>query len=295
MFYTETFGSKGFARNRLAITQAWLKGALTIGEAGTLMMPARFSSKRSSLVPKYDEFLRQQSERELTTFLEKAYPGTAPKLEGKDRISHIYQIFVRDEYGATEFLKPDSVVIDAGANSGVFSVFAAMHCKNGKIFSFEPVKSTYDVLLRNIVKYPQVTAFNLGLGTEEKTAEIRTSSRSPGINAVNDSVLAEKNGRFFDGSEKIQITTMDKAVEKQKLNRLDFIKIDTEGYESQILEGARATIKQFKPVIAMSAYHRENDQVELPKLLKSIEPAYVCKFRNKAEGDLVCYVPGKVN
>ncbi len=63
---------------------------------------------------------------------------------------------------------------------------------------------------------------------------------------------------------------------------MDF-RTSTEGYEAQILEGAHETIKKWKPVIAMSAYHGKDDKKNLPRILKNICKEYVCELHKDAE------------
>jgi hypothetical protein len=58
------------------------------------------------------------------------------------------------------------------------------------------------------------------------------------------------------------------------------------------LQGARETIKEWKPIIAMSAYHNPNDKKDLPDLLRSICPDYVCELHDDNEEDLICRVAG---
>lgn len=293
MFFTKTSSSKNFFRNRAAMIKGFFMGAYSFGDMVSLVLPAKISPSRAKLLPKYESFIKEKSKEEISSFMEKNYPGVLEKIEGNDRLSLVYEIMAMDQYDAKTFLKPDSIVIDAGANIGVFSILAAKLAQNGKIFAFEPVKNTYDILKKNVGQIPQVVVLNQGLGDKEKSQEILTASRNVGMNAMADSELALKNKRYFDGSEKTYITTIDNAVEKQKIQRVDFIKIDTEGYESQIIEGARQTIRKWKPTIAMSAYHRKNDKYELPRLVKEICPDYVCKFHKDAEADLVCYIEEK--
>jgi len=70
----------------------------------------------------------------------------------------------------------------------------------------------------------------------------------------------------------VKVTTIDKFVEANKLPRVDFIKMDVEGHELKILAGARKTIKTFKPSLALSAYHRGDDLIKLPKFLLELNP-----------------------
>jgi len=82
------------------------------------------------------------------------------------------------------------------------------------------------------------------------------------------------------------VQKIDTFIQKKNIN-VDFIKIDTEGYEKQILQGARETIKKFSPVIACSAYHLKGDKIEIPKLVQSINSNYHYKLLKRWEEDLI--------
>jgi len=72
----------------------------------------------------------------------------------------------------------------------------------------------------------------------------------------------------------VKVTTLDRFVEANKLPRVDFIKMDVEGHELKVLEGAHETIKTFKPSLALSAYHRGDDLIKLTKFLLKLNPHY---------------------
>jgi len=76
------------------------------------------------------------------------------------------------------------------------------------------------------------------------------------------------------GDTSVKVTTVDKFVEANKLTRVDFIKMDVEGHELKVLAGARETIKTFKPSLALSAYHRGDDLIELLKFPLELNPNY---------------------
>jgi hypothetical protein len=74
-----------------------------------------------------------------------------------------------------------------------------------------------------------------------------------------------------DGAETISI---DDYVARQGLTRVDFIKMDIEGAEDAALSGAAETIRRFRPKLAISAYHKPDDMIVLPRRIRSILPAY---------------------
>lgn len=69
--------------------------------------------------------------------------------------------------------------------------------------------------------------------------------------------------------------------------RVDFVKIDAEGYEANILKGAAETIRKYKPVVVMSADHKPNDKTELPAIMNSVTP-YNCELRHDCEENFIC-------
>jgi FkbM family methyltransferase len=169
-----------------------------------------------------------------------------------------------------ELIKENAYVVDAGANIGVFSVFAAVSHPNSTIYSFEPTPSTFAALKENTKYYPNIKVFNCGLGEINKMATI--------VNALG---MGDAN-YIGEGGTPVEVKTIDSF----NLS-MDFLKIDTEGYEANILKGAAETIKKYKPTIVMSAYHKPNDKTELPAILNSLIP-YDCELRHDDEEDLIC-------
>jgi hypothetical protein len=88
----------------------------------------------------------------------------------------------------------------------------------------------------------------------------------------------------------VRVITIDDFVKENNFPRVDFIKIDTEGYEAQILKGAKETIKKFKPTMVMAAYHNRSDKELLPEIVKSIDSSYKHKLIKHFEEDLIFYV-----
>ena len=90
------------------------------------------------------------------------------------------------------------------------------------------------------------------------------------------------------GSIGITTVTIDDFLSAQKI---DFIKLDVEGFEASVLRGARATITKHKPVIAVSCYHHPEDLWALPSLIDQIDDSYKLYLRQHEYNsfDLVLY------
>ncbi len=176
-----------------------------------------------------------------------------------------------------------------GANIGTFSVLAARLAPRGRVYAFEPSQGTFAVLKKNAAPYENVTCTFAGLGDSKREENILVHETTTGGNVFMDSTLAPREVTPGEAHlEKISITTIDSFIAEHAVPRVDFIKIDTEGYEANILRGAAETIKKWKPIIAMSAYHNPNDKKDLPDLLTSIRPGYSCKLYDDSEEDLIC-------
>ena len=149
-----------------------------------------------------------------------------------------------------KFLNEKSIAIEAGSHIGTISVKLARTCKF--TYCFEPVINTYSLLEFNMNKNcipKKFKLFNKGLGESIKNENISWISQegSGGIGLTNN---------FFestiqrDKTEVIEIITIDSL----KLDRLDYIKIDVEGYEEHVINGGINTIKKYKPIIVLECY-----------------------------------------
>jgi FkbM family methyltransferase len=74
------------------------------------------------------------------------------------------------------------------------------------------------------------------------------------------------------------ITTIDEYCLVNSINRLDYIKMDIEGFELQAIEGAEASIKKFRPKLAICAYHKREDLWEIPSKVLSFDSSYKVYF-----------------
>ena len=75
-------------------------------------------------------------------------------------------------------------------------------------------------------------------------------------------------------SIQVPVRPLDDIVNELGLERVDFIKMDIEGAERQALEGARETVKRFRPRMAICTYHMEDDPVAVPRVALSLTPDY---------------------
>ncbi len=130
-------------------------------------------------------------------------------------------------------------MIDAGANIGNHSIYFAKVCHARKVYSFEPVKSTYEILEKNVALnhlQNQIHRYNVGLGEAEGKARI----------GAYDAANIGGTSLLLDDAGEIPVIVLDSI---RYENKVTFIKIDTEGFELQVLRGAKDIIERDHPYI----------------------------------------------
>ena len=162
-------------------------------------------------------------------------------------------------------------VIDAGACWGETTMyFANAVGESGKVFSFEFIPSNLEVTKTNIALNPhlqnriQLIERPIWSESEEKLYYV---DWGPGSRVTND----EKKYNYQGVCTTLSI---DDLVERDKIKKIDFIKMDIEGSEYNALKGAEKTIRKFKPKLAISLYHSLDDFITIPQLLYSLNLDY---------------------
>lgn len=161
----------------------------------------------------------------------------------------------------------NDVVIDCGANIGLFSAIAAQ--KNAICYAFEPsstIINHYTQLMAdangNIIVCPYA------LGSKKGTAFFETNS----MQMANSKLANLQTGE--NACEEVPITTLDDFVKENSLNRVDFIKSDIEGAEREMLKGAKNTLKEFAPKLSICTYHMPDDKEVLESLILDANSKY---------------------
>lgn len=165
-----------------------------------------------------------------------------------------------------DYIKEDDIVIDVGACIGTHTIpFCSMVGQSGFVFAFEPQRINYNILCANV-------AINSILNV---SCILGGASDMPGITKVPllDPNRAQNFGAIniekFDAGEPVQLIPIDGL----KLQNCNLIKIDVEGMESKVIEGADDTIEEYKPII-FAENNRTEGSEELLSML--IDYGYKC-------------------
>jgi FkbM family methyltransferase len=148
-------------------------------------------------------------------------------------------------------LKPRMKVVDAGANIGLYSLLAAKCVGDGgHIWSFEPSQATYRLLLNNLSLngVTTVAAHRVALSDFEGELTLRSERGFGDLYRHLDYTGKTSAG---DVVETVGVSTLDDFAAAQKIDQIDFLKIDVEGGEYCLLKGAQRLLSQSPSVIVM--------------------------------------------
>lgn len=132
------------------------------------------------------------------------------------------------------------VVFDVGANTGVYTT-ELLEALPGpaRIFAFEPSRSTFRALESNLAGAIGVELRNLGFSDEERTATLYSPGEGSKLGSVYDtSDRLERVGMGLALQEEVELTTLDRFCSAEGIRHIDFLKLDVEGHELQVLHGA---------------------------------------------------------
>jgi FkbM family methyltransferase len=182
-----------------------------------------------------------------------------------DKIKYLFEGDVRylgtqcEDYDPTlitifkTFCHENACVLDLGANIGITSIALANICKKGKVAAVEPVPITFKMLQSNVKKanLNNISLHNFAIGN--KKGEIAMQLRTDFLAGA--FVADRYQADYQHQTVNVNIECLDDIFDQFGYNRLDFIKMDLEGYELFALEGAKKTINKFKPIVYLEMNH----------------------------------------
>lgn len=141
-----------------------------------------------------------------------------------------------------KFLNKNSVVFDIGANVGALTLQMAKIAESGKVIAIEPGPTTCRRLIENL-------KLNPGLSKRVTVINIGVSDRSGKLYWTEDMNNRGNANLLGNNGIEVEVQTIDKIVDEQEIKQLDFIKIDVEGMEYEVINGGLNSIQLFWPVI----------------------------------------------
>jgi FkbM family methyltransferase len=135
------------------------------------------------------------------------------------------------------YINSNSVVLDIGSNIGNHAIYFSKVCKAAAVYAFEPMKVTYGILQKNIELNSATTVkpHNIAIGAHETSGEI---SRYSSSNMGGAEIRVTGKGAY-------EVRPLDSF----NFEKVDFVKIDVEGSQLDVLRGGKNVIQKHKPII----------------------------------------------
>lgn len=197
------------------------------------------------------------------------------------------------------YIPEGSTVCDVGACLGDYTAtFSEFVGPEGKVYAVEPNPPTLECLRYNMQRYPNVQVYGVGLGAQPGRANIERDWHNLAASQLQ-----------VDSAGEVEIVTLDSI--SPDWPRLDFLKIDAEGFEPMLLDGAKATINRFRPVIyieisgwmmgRLNTYNEGRDaeavyrNLSVEETYKRLEALEYSFTRSERDGvDVLCLPKGRV-
>lgn len=189
------------------------------------------------------------------------------------------------------------LVFDVGANIGQYAEEIISNGYSGKVVSIEPMLAAYNIIKAKSEKNINWDTFNIGLGNANENLKINVAN-----NSASSSILPMHNNHSlasdvkFEGEEIVTIQRFDDFLEEHNFGsfKKKFIKIDTQGYEFNVLQGAEKSLNTIDGIqLEMSLFPLYDGEMLFPEMLKyliekgfslySLEPG----FSNHKSGQLL--------
>ena len=176
---------------------------------------------------------------------------------------------VTEDLIISTFLKKGDCVVDVGANVGYVSALCAEYVgDSGLVLSIEPSRVTFKYLKQLNEQLPQI--FPIQYAVSDKFENVlfideKMTDRSH--------VNYENNGRGYQ----VDSITIDCLLSYNNITKVDFIKIDTEGYDYKVIKGAIGTIRDCYPVVEFEA-ESDNEFADIYELLMGIGSLCIYKI-----------------
>ncbi len=165
------------------------------------------------------------------------------------------------------FIKPGMQILDIGANYGLYTTLtlAKIIGTEGKIWAFEPTSSTSACLKQSIVdnNFNNIELIQAGLSDRIKKAKLFTTPNSE-INSLSKELAS---GSLY---ETISLLTLDHCAKKYHWEDIDFIKLDAEGEESNILKKSKTFLSSESPLVMFELKHGKNVNLPLISQFKNL-------------------------
>ncbi len=190
-------------------------------------------------------------------------------------------------------LREDSIFIDVGANCGFFSVVAATKIKSGRIFAVEPNPHLCELINKSLYVnaiWPYAKCLNLAVTDKDGEVTLNFDPELVGGGGLHHPAEIDPNisdhPPMTVQSVTVQAKTLDSIAAGQKLSRVDFIKIDVEGWEPHVFQGMNRTIAG-NPQLKILLEFSHGAYADAPAFFKELKKAFATVSQVMPDGSMI--------
>ncbi|MCW3123116.1 MAG: methyltransferase, FkbM family domain protein [Flavipsychrobacter sp.] len=183
-----------------------------------------------------------------------------------------WKIFFTGEYERgtnrvlEQYVKEGDIVIEAGANLGSETVLLSKMVGKGRVYGFEPNPYTFDRLKTNVAinELTNVEVFDIAMGEKNGSISFNIYPK----NFCNAGMSSKYMETPLTRKITVQQQTLDSFVKAHNISKVDFLKMDIQGAEMDLLKGAGETMAKYKPKVFLEALEVYNDVKAMYEELK---------------------------
>lgn len=198
-------------------------------------------------------------------YLQKYVFSVPLKKEVTDYIENVYfqeYLHIEKSIDLAKKMKLENMdILDVGGAIGNTARLYAQSFPKSKVWVFEPMHETYSKLQAATSSFPNISLVNKAVGSTLGKSVINRANRITSSSILN--IRSEKNSAVFadtlikKGEEEIEITTLDSTIPKDA--KISILKIDVQGYELEVLKGAKETLMRTN-IITLELNNHDNYQ-----------------------------------
>jgi len=172
----------------------------------------------------------------------------------------------------SEIARKSKVILDIGANTGYYSLIAKAINSNAKVFGFEPIPHIYKWYAENCrINSFEINCFNVAVSDTSGEGTIYLANTNQNVYSAS---LIEDFAKSHSTAKvhpfKINSISLKDFIKKNNIEVIDLMKIDVEGYETNVLKGMGGYLNEFRPSILLEVLSDETG-IELSQLLIPME------------------------
>ncbi len=182
--------------------------------------------------------------------------------------------------------KTSSVIIDIGANTGIYSILSAINNKSAAIIAVEPININYEVLKKNIKKNRLKNVSTTKVAISNKDGQAKMYMLKDRLNYMTSIDLDRyKDSPWFpDNPEVVEVEvpvlSFSTFYRQHNLGPIDLVKIDVEEHEYEVLESMFPLIEKFKPNMLIEIIGEERAK-KIDELLLPLKYKVIAIYENK--------------